>query len=136
MGERYDMDHVYYIDGKDWHGASQYYEYPCVFAWVLINTYLGIQYALDVDLVIRPRMRQLGRVELKASRFALAYSLSQDAFTLQNLAPCERTFRVDLAGVHPGVQHWKVETGKGKRLTGPETCMAIAAGETVTFRIV
>ncbi len=25
MGERYDMDHVYYVDGVDWHGAAHYY---------------------------------------------------------------------------------------------------------------
>lgn len=32
MGERYDMRHVYYADdGRDWHGAAHYYEYPCVF---------------------------------------------------------------------------------------------------------
>ena len=37
MSERYDMDHVYYIDRKDAHGAEKYYEYPNVFAAVLIE---------------------------------------------------------------------------------------------------
>lgn len=43
MGERYDMNHVYYIDDKNWHGAGHYYEYPCVFSWVLLHEYVGIR---------------------------------------------------------------------------------------------
>jgi hypothetical protein len=34
MDERYDMDYVYYIDGKNSHGAEKYYEYPNTFAAV------------------------------------------------------------------------------------------------------
>ena len=43
MGERYDMDHVYYVDGSSWHGAAHYYEYPCVYSWVLLHEYLGVR---------------------------------------------------------------------------------------------
>ena len=47
MGERYDMDYVYYVDGKNWHGAEKYYEYPCVYASVLIAD------VLDSSIFIR-----------------------------------------------------------------------------------
>ena len=50
MGERYDMDTIYYVDGKTWHGASDYYEYPCVFHWVLLHDYIGVGFDLEADL--------------------------------------------------------------------------------------
>ena len=37
MAERYDMDHVYYKDGTDFHGRQGYYEYPAAFSWVCGN---------------------------------------------------------------------------------------------------
>ena len=64
MGERYDMNHVYYVDDKYWHGAEHYYEYPCVFSWVLFHEYLGVRPALDADLLIAPRFADHGEVTL------------------------------------------------------------------------
>ena len=54
MGERYDMDYIYYVDGKNWHGASEYYEYPNVFLFVLVNQYLGVNFGFDCDLTLKP----------------------------------------------------------------------------------
>ncbi|OJX97412.1 MAG: hypothetical protein BGO96_05720 [Micrococcales bacterium 73-15] len=111
MGERYDMDHVYYVDGSPWHGAAHYYEYPCVYSWVLVHDYLGIRPALDVDLVIAPRLTEVGTVELGA--FGVRYTHAADGFTLENLAGSPRTFRVDLSALHPGAPERVVEIAAG-----------------------
>lgn len=65
MGERYDMDYIYYINGSPWHGAAHYYEYPCVFAWVLLHDYIGVQPSLNTDVLISPRLIDKGTVDLK-----------------------------------------------------------------------
>ncbi len=58
MGERYDMNYVYYNsddDGKrNWHGASLYYEYPNVFLYVLICKYFGVKRGFDCDIELKP----------------------------------------------------------------------------------
>ena len=59
MSERYDMDHVYYIDGKDAHGAEKYYEYPNVFAAVLIGKLLGLTIPADADCIRRTASEEL-----------------------------------------------------------------------------
>ena len=59
MSERYDMDHVYYIDGKDAHGAEKYYEYPNVFAAVLIGKLLGLTIPADADFIHRTASEEL-----------------------------------------------------------------------------
>jgi hypothetical protein len=41
MAERYDMDHVYYKDGTDFHGRQGYYEYPAAFSWVCGNVFFA-----------------------------------------------------------------------------------------------
>ncbi|MGZ0146120.1 hypothetical protein ACXJJ3_03520 [Kribbella sp. WER1] len=96
MGERYDMGHVYYMDDKPWHGAAHYYEYPCVFAWVLLHEYLGVRPTLQADLLIAPRLVDHGSVTLRQAAYQLRYEYKQDGFTLQNLADTSRTFVVDL----------------------------------------
>lgn len=103
MGERYDMRHVYYADdGRDWHGAAHYYEYPCVFGWVLVQHFLGVQPSLESDLRIAPLVGSAsgipsGYVELSASGHAVAYRWDATEFTLHNLAAEERSFTVDLS---------------------------------------
>ncbi|KAH8178817.1 hypothetical protein LIA77_00336 [Sarocladium implicatum] len=100
MGERYDMDHVYYVDGSPWHGAAHYYEYPCVFTWVLLHDYIGVRPSLDVDLIIAPRLADPGTVTLKQSAYQLSYEYSEEWFKLTNLADEERTFRLDLSALY------------------------------------
>ena len=41
LSDRFFMDYVYYIDGKNAHGAEKYYEYPNVYAAVLISKLFG-----------------------------------------------------------------------------------------------
>ncbi len=111
MGERYDMNHVYYADEKNWHGAPYYYEYPCVFTWVLVHDYLGIACGLDVDLVIAPRLVTYGSVQVDAHR--VRYEYAADHFTLWNEAERTRTFRVDLSALCPGQGVQEVTVGAG-----------------------
>ena len=99
MGERYDMDHVYYVDGSPWHGAAHYYEYPCVFAWVLLHEYLGLRPCLDADLLVAPRVQGQGEVTLRQQAYRLRYRIRADRFELTNLAEVPRSFRFDLGAV-------------------------------------
>lgn len=100
MGERYDMNHVYYIDNKNWHGAPYYYEYPNVFAWVLIHDYLGLRPALDVDLELRPMLTEYGHVTMEA--YGIAYTYEVERFVVENLSEEEKTVRLSLEALYPG----------------------------------
>ncbi len=102
MGERYDMNHVYYVDGRSWHGAEHYYEYPCVFSWVLFHEYLGVRHALDADLLIAPQLAEYGEVTLEQDAYRLRYRFSEDGLTIANLADVERTFRIDASSLFAG----------------------------------
>ena len=95
MGERYDMNHVYYQDDKNWHGAPYYYEYPCVFTWVLIHDYLGVSCGIDTDVVISPLLTSFGAVRLDA--YQLTYEYAAGSFALWNQSNKERTFKLNLA---------------------------------------
>ncbi len=120
MGERYDMDHVYYVDGSPWHGAAHYYEYPCVFSWVLFTEYLGLRPALDVDLEIAPRLEGYREVMLQQAAYRLTYRYGADGFTLENLADVARRFRLDLSALYPSARGFRLADGSafdGQSLT-------------------
>ena len=108
MSERYDMDHVYYIDGKDAHGAEKYYEYPNVFAAVLIEKLLGLSVPVDADVSVAPRLESYGSVEFGIPQYALRYSYSREGFVLQNLSDTPRRFQVDLSALGYGVQQFNL----------------------------
>jgi hypothetical protein len=99
MGERYDMNHVYYVDGSNWHGAAHYYEYPCVYAWVLFTEYLGIRSTLTADLRIAPQVVGSGTVTLGQRAYELTYRIDQDGFELVNDAREIRSFELDLSAL-------------------------------------
>jgi hypothetical protein len=111
MGERYDMDHVYYINGNNWHGAGHYYEYPCVFSWVLLHEYLGIGPSLDADLLLRPASLDSGRTVLGIAGVALGWTWHDGILHLRNLADRPRRIELDLSriGVEPGTLPQVVE---------------------------
>ena len=135
MGERYDMDYVYYIDGNAWHGASDYYEYPCVFSWVLMHDYLGVGYDLEVDLALTPRISGGGSVELNQKRFALAYHAAPSEFRLVNLADRARNLRVDLSAVYPGASDLHLEQ-RGTQITFQNGWIVrLEAGESCRFTL-
>ncbi len=110
MAERYDMNYVYYTDGPHWHGAPHYYEYPCVFVWVLIHHYLGIQFTLAADLKVAPNLVEYGSVELEAERIAIRYQCSEESFTLWNLISQSRSFQLDLSKKYPHIERWDSAT--------------------------
>ncbi|HWT27236.1 MAG TPA: hypothetical protein VN131_04790, partial [Mobilitalea sp.] len=72
MGERYDMNYIYYQNKKMWHGAGHYYEYPNVFAWVLIHLYMGIKPHLEYDYLISPKLNAFGEVHFYNIRYQYA----------------------------------------------------------------
>lgn len=86
MGERYDMNYIYYNTGEDatrvWHGASLYYEYPNVFIYVLICKYLGVSFGFDCDVIVAPLLAGPGSVSLEA--YGISYCIA-DVFTMQNI---------------------------------------------------
>ena len=99
MGERYDMDHVYFKDGKNAHGAEKYYEYPNVYAAVLITKALGLTIPVDAEISVAPQLSRSGEVQFDGSPYALRYTFTGKDFTLKNLAANPRRFKVDLSGL-------------------------------------
>jgi hypothetical protein len=135
MGERYDMDYVYYVDGKTWHGASDYYEYPCVFHWILMHDYIGVGFDLDADLALTPRISGGGSVELHQTRFALAYHAAPGDFQLVNLADQSRNLRVDLSAIYPRATQLYLEQGGTRSTFHNGGIVQLQAGETCRFTV-
>jgi hypothetical protein len=130
MGERYDMDHVFYVDGSPWHGAAHYYEYPCVFSWVLFTEYLGLRPALDADLTISPRLETFGEVTLRQSAYQLRYRFAAEGFTIENLADEPRSFRLELAALYPTARSFR--TASGRVADGALVTLELGSSITVT----
>ncbi|QZN85399.1 hypothetical protein [Cellulomonas sp. C5510] len=131
MGERYDMDYAYYTDGTSWHGAAHYYEYPCVYSWVLVHEFLGLRPDLGADLLVAPRLAGPGAVRLDQAAYRLRYEVGDGAFTLENRADAARTFRLDLSAVLPGSAGLRVvRDGVTEPLEGDR--VEVGAGRTVT----
>ena len=114
MGERYDMDYVYYVDGKNAHGAEQYYEYPNVYAAVLISKFLGLTVPPDADLAVAPHLTGYGTVEFNIPQYAVRYSYTQEGFVLRNLSDRPRRFKVDLSGLGSGNTHYRLANLPGQ----------------------
>lgn len=97
MGERYDMNYVYYNTGKDaernWHGASLYYEYPNVWMYVFICKYLGIRRGFDCDFVLKPLFDN-GTVKLP--QLGIEYTVS-DGQVSDVKSTCGKKLAVKLA---------------------------------------
>jgi len=129
MGERYDMDYVYYIDGKNWHGAEKYYEYPNVYASVLIAKYLGIANSVDADVSVTPRIQSYGSVEYRISRYDLKYAYDAGGFTLKNLSEKKRSFKVDLSVLYAGKTQFKLTTHSGSQAVGPTSVIELSSQE-------
>jgi hypothetical protein len=110
MSERYDMDHVFYIDGKDAHGAEKYYEYPNVFAAVLIEKLLGLSVPAEADVTVAPRLKSYGSVVFEIPQYALRYTCSEGGFVLKNLSDKPRRFEVDLSGMSYGSAHFRLSS--------------------------
>ncbi len=135
MGERYDVDHIYYVDGSPWHGAAHYYEYPCVFSWVMINEFLGVRSSIDADLLIAPRIVGTGSVILGQSAYQLSYRFDGRAFFLENLAPSKRTFEIDLSAVFPDYRSLALEHDCREGHSATRGCVHAAVGTKATVEI-
>ncbi|MGD0832701.1 MAG: hypothetical protein ABR907_17345, partial [Terracidiphilus sp.] len=129
MSERYDMDRVYYIDGKDAHGAEKYYEYPNVFAAVLIERLLGLTATAGADLSVAPRLKSYGSVEFGIPKYAVRYSYSQDRFALKNLSDRPRRYEVDLSALGFAAEHYRLRSESQSGVVGVRSTLTLSAQE-------
>lgn len=133
MSERYDMDHVYYVDGKDAHGAEKYYEYPNVFAAVLIEKLLGLSVPGDANLSVAPHLQSYGSVEFEIPEYAVRYSYSQDGFVMKNLSDRSRRFKLDLSGLGSVAAHYRMKSKSQSGIVGARSTVTLSAGEEVQW---
>lgn len=129
MSERYDMDHVYYVDGKDAHGAKKYYEYPNVFAAVLVDEYLGLTIPADADVSVAPHLKSYGSVEFGIPEYALRYSYSENGFVLKNLSNKPRRFEVDLSALGFAARQYRMRSKTQNRMVGRRSTVILSAQE-------
>ncbi len=127
MSERYDMDHVYYIDGKDAHGAEKYYEYPNVFTAVLIEKFLGLTIPTDADVAVTPHLTNYGSVEFEIPEYAVHYSYSKNGFTLKNLSNRPRRYKVDLSALGFNAAHYQLRNRSGNRIVSAHSTLTLPA---------
>lgn len=128
MGERYDMDHVYYIDGKDAHGAGKYYEYPNVFTAVLISKYLGLATTADTDVLVAPHLAGYAAVRFDIPAYAVQYRWDKSGFTLTNLSARSRRFIVDLSALAPTHRRYGL-VGSATSKVGPSVIRLKPGGQ-------
>ncbi|HEV2708589.1 MAG TPA: hypothetical protein VGU67_00105 [Edaphobacter sp.] len=129
MSERYDMDHVYYIDGKDAHGAEKYYEYPNVFTAVLIEKFLGLTIPADADVAVTPHLTSYGSVEFEIPEYAVRYSYSENGFVLKNLSDKPLRYKVDLSALGFDATHYRLRSTSGNRTVGAHSTLTLPAQE-------
>jgi hypothetical protein len=129
MDERYDMDYVYYVDGKNSHGAQKYYEYPNVFAAVLVDKFLGLSASADADVSVAPHLTGYGTVELAIPGYDLRYSYSQNGFTLKNLSGKPRQFKVDLSALGFAATHFRLDGNSWSKSVGQNVTVTLSAQE-------
>lgn len=129
MSERYDMDHVYYIDGKDAHGAEKYYEYPNVFAAVLIQKYLGLAVPADADLSVAPHLTHDAAIQFETPAYAVRYSYSHDQFVLKNLSSKPRRIRIDLSSLRASALRYRLTSKSRSGIVNPKSTLILSPGE-------
>lgn len=128
MGERYDMNYVYYNTGKDaeknWHGAECYYEYPNVFTDVLIHDYCGISGHEKADCAVIPCLSENAHIKMES--YGIEYSNENNTFSLKNLKQKPLRVFIDLSKIFKSFKcDFKKQTEDG--------IYEIATGETIVF---
>ncbi len=129
MDERYDMDYVYYIDGKVSHGAQKYYEYPNVFAAVLVDKFLGLSVPTDADVSVAPRLTGEASVEFAIPEYALRYRYTENGFVLKNLSARPRRFKVDLSALGFAATRYRLSSKSRSGIVGPRSTVTLSAQE-------
>lgn len=129
MSERYDMDDVYYIDGKDAHGAQKYYEYPNVFAAVLISKFLGLSFPADADVAVAPHLTGFGNVQFSIPQYAVSYRFSKSEFVLRNLSARPRRIKVDLSALGFAATHYRLTSKSKSEVVGPRSMVTLSGQE-------
>ncbi len=135
MGERYDMDHVYYIDGKNSHGAQKYYEYPNVFTAVLIEKFLGLSVPADADISVAPHLTSHGSVQFELPLYGLRYTFSEDGFVLKNLSGKPRRYKVDLSALGFAASRFQLRDKSGERIVDARSKLTLSAQEEASWTL-
>ena len=122
LSERYDMDHVHYVDGDPAHGARRYYEYPCTFTWLLWHAYLGVEPVLEADLRLVVRRPHAGRWRVASPGIALDVTTADDRWVVTNIAAEERELIVDPDRSGEAPRRWvvRVRDAGGNLLGGDD----------------
>ena len=101
MGERYDMNYIYYNTGeagtRNWHGSPRYYEYPNVFLDVLVHDFLGVGFDEEADLFLSPCCT--AGTEMAMDSIGISYRFTGGNWTVTNTSPRGLRLRVDLRGI-------------------------------------
>lgn len=101
MGERYDMNYIYYNTGEagtqNWHGSPRYYEYPNVFLDVLVHDFLGVGFDEEADLSLSPCCT--AGTEMAMDSIGISYRFTGGNWTVTNTSPRGLRLRVDLRGI-------------------------------------
>ncbi len=128
MGERYDMNYVYYNTGKDaeknWHGAEYYYEYPNVFADVLIHDYCGINGHEIADCSVSPCLSENANIKMES--YGIEYSCEETIFRIRNLKERPLKVFVDLSRTFESCRCISEDAS-------PDGMYEIAPDDTLTF---
>lgn len=129
MGERYDMNYIYYNTGKDadrnWHGSPLYYEYPNVFADVLIHDYIGIDGDEETDVSLFPCVIDYGTALMES--YGVSYEYKENEFSVKNISGKNQSVKINLSKLFDICVH------NGKKLT-PDTIIDFEAGQKITFQ--
>lgn len=125
MGERYDMNYIYYNTGEDgarnWHGSPLYYEYPNVFIDVLIHDFLGIGFDEAADLTLTPCCTP--GTEMAMDSFGIAYHFTGEEITFTNISGKELHIYVDLSRIF---SDW-ISKKEGREIA------TLSPGETISY---
>lgn len=128
MGERYDMNYIYYNTGKDaeknWHGAEYYYEYPNVFTDVLIHDYCGISGHEKADCAVIPCLSEDAHIKMES--YGIEYTYESNTFSLKNLKQKPLRVFIDLSKLFKSFKcNFKEQPENG--------IYEIPSGETIVF---
>jgi hypothetical protein len=96
---------------------------------VLVNEYLGFQFALDVDRVIAPHIKGWGRVEYAD----IVYTCAPERFTLHNRSDAPRTFQVALSAIYPEAVGYRITLGESEMPYSDGGQVTLNPGEVCTI---
>src|SRR6185437_7842925 len=106
---------------------GKYYEYPNVFAAVLMEKLLGLTVPADADVSVAPRLTAYGTVAFQTPAYALRYRYSRDGFALTNLSDKPRRYKVDLSALGFAASHFRLVSPSQRGTVGARALLTLPA---------